>query len=374
MSIDFGNSTGYLRDGTDLGLFENARGHPVSNVTESDWDHNRDLDFTLVPIEELDPNDEAREDKVYSVEEALNTMEMESDTKSTEAVSNWRNLIKKIDLENGEPSTKRMRINDNHNKLKGPIRKQILQSMLQWWNHHEDTIYEINESQPKVFWEIFAGEARTATTLNNMGVITSTFGLPQWDFLRSEDRRELLKRLDSEKPDEVLISPPCRKWSKMQNVNQRTDHQVEQLWADRNAEHGTFLLFTRTILNKQHRANRHAHVEHPAGSLAWSTLAFKDMPGVKVTFPQCAHGLRHPTTDEPILKMTTFHTTKPSMVKFLAATCTCTVPHAKLEGHVAGIGSLTRWSEDYPPQLARRIAEGVLYGGPMEHVYPADDG
>ncbi|CAJ1346887.1 unnamed protein product, partial [Effrenium voratum] len=99
------------------------------------------------------------------------------------------------------------------------------------------------------------------------------------------------KRLiDEEMPDVIWLAPPCKKWSRTQQINQRNEHQAECLAIDREMEHRTNLKLTRQAYLKQQRAGRQAYVEHPLSSLAWTTPALHDLPGRRAEIHQCAYG------------------------------------------------------------------------------------
>eukprot|EP00438_Fugacium_kawagutii_P022679 Skav224903 [mRNA] locus=scaffold1112:428999:432383:- [translate_table: standard] len=77
------------------------------------------------------------------------------------------------------------------------------------------------KTKMKVVWEVFVGTGRTTKHLEKYkDVQTEIFSLQTgWDFQLSEHRAKFLARLRAEKPDEVLMSPMCRLWSPLQELN-----------------------------------------------------------------------------------------------------------------------------------------------------------
>ena len=75
----------------------------------------------------------------------------------------------------------------------------------------------------RIFWEIYCGgSSRTAEMAETYGMQVERFGLDNgWDFDDPKHRRELLRRLRDEQPDEVLLAPSCKLWSQMQNLAAR---------------------------------------------------------------------------------------------------------------------------------------------------------
>ena len=63
----------------------------------------------------------------------------------------------------------------------------------------------------RVLWEIYCGgSSRVADMAEHFGMIVERFGLDTgWDFDDPQHRRELLRRLRDEQPDEVWLAPTC---------------------------------------------------------------------------------------------------------------------------------------------------------------------
>ena len=112
-----------------------------------------------------------------------------------------------------------------------------------------------------------------------MGAQVETFSRETgWDFDIASHRLWFLQRLESECPDEVLLTPTCGPWSPMQNLNARDPGQQAQLLEKREWHHGTHLAFVRKVYETQIKNGGHADVEQPAPALSWKTRAFSSLP------------------------------------------------------------------------------------------------
>jgi len=73
--------------------------------------------------------------------------------------------------------------------------------------------------RPRIVWEVYAGRGRVSEEVEKHGGISEKCGLQQgWDFSRPADRKEFIRRLVNEQPDELMISPECRLWSPLQEL------------------------------------------------------------------------------------------------------------------------------------------------------------
>ena len=167
----------------------------------------------------------------------------------------------------------------------------------------------------RLIWEVYAGEGMISQLLKDHGdVEVMRFGLQDgWDFSKASHRKELLRLCDDLEPDEIFMSPRCTLWSRMQQVNIHNEVQAQDLHERREVDHATHLAMCRKLYHKQVRRGDHAHVEHPAWSLAWDTRNFKNLPGHRAIFDQCAYGATAEADDGsmlPIKKTTRLQTTK----------------------------------------------------------------
>ncbi|CAJ1372449.1 unnamed protein product [Effrenium voratum] len=211
----------------------------------------------------------------------------------------------------------------------------------------------------KVFWEVYAGEGNLSRAMADRGWIVRTFDLPEWDFTKSNCTKAFYQLLDEELPDAVWLAPPCKKWSRTQNINQRTAEHTELLHLDRAYEHTTNLKFTRRVYLCQQRGGRQAYIEQPLWSLAWNTTAFQ-LDGHRAIFDQCAYGAgfwTSATVWNNIRKPTAVLSTEPIFAEILS--------------HCPGIGSLTTAAAAYQPSMCEAISDAICTSAEQckEHTY-----
>ena len=70
-------------------------------------------------------------------------------------------------------------------------------------------------------------------------------------------------------PEELLLTPVCKLWSRMQSLGRRTPHQQEAFVAARQWHHDRHLCFVREAYLRQVKGGRHAHIEQPREAKSW---------------------------------------------------------------------------------------------------------
>ena len=131
-------------------------------------------------------------------------------------------------------------------------------------------------------------------------------------------------------------------------------------------------MFVSLVFEIQRRQGRHAHVEHPWGSRAWSTKAFNRLNGSAVKVDQCQYGedgrtrwqgwagakedLLHDDEEQDVLLQ-----------------CPGNHNHVYLEGNIPGHGPRSSMAENYPPDLAKKLAELMLADEEPEEIYPVEE-
>ena len=83
-----------------------------------------------------------------------------------------------------------------------------------------------------------------------------------WDFNLISHQRQLLQRLDEEEPDEVLLAPECRLWSRMQTPACRTPAQQEALKARREHHHRRIFALPSASTGTIARGSRNSTSDH----------------------------------------------------------------------------------------------------------------
>ena len=215
----------------------------------------------------------------------------------------------------------------------------------------------------RVLWEIYCGKARTGHIAEELGMKVERFSLDNgWDFNLISHQQQLLQRLDEEEPDEVLVAPECRLWSRMQTLACRTPAQQEALKARREHHHRRHLGFAKRIYLRQVNNARHAHLEQPRHALSWNTTALRDLPGYYADFDQCRYGAMCMDTDgiwRPVQKSTRLLTTKQAVLEAFQLKCDHDHHHCPLEGSAPGYGRRTTYLEDYQPGFAATLAAAL---------------
>ena len=65
----------------------------------------------------------------------------------------------------------------------------------------------------------------------------------------------------------------------MQNINIKDEHGAQLLQSESELDQDTHLMTCRRLYLGQVRRGNHARIEHPERCKAWSTSAFKTLPG-----------------------------------------------------------------------------------------------
>eukprot|EP00435_Cladocopium_sp_Y103_P055618 s618_g18.t1 len=216
-------------------------------------------------------------------------------------------------------------------------------------------------------WEVFAGKGRLTQILKDKypSVKAERFSLEEgWDFSDAKHRKAFIRKLMTEEPDSVMLSPVCKLWSMLQELNiAKYDDYKEELDQQRQVDHDTMLTFVAIVYEIQRRAGRDATVEHPWRARSWSTPAFESMIGYDAYVDQCCYKLMLPDTDgvmKRVRKPTCFRTTGHIIYSLLTKQCPGGHPHTPLEGYIPGVGHRSKLAESYPPLLAAKLAEALV--------------
>ena len=270
----------------------------------------------------------------------------------------------------------------------GEVQEKSQEQMAKTWRWIESEIrqaerdalaltFMAREHQPerqRLVWEVYAGEGRLSSTLEQSGTVrVMRFGLEDgWDLSRASHRKQLLRLCDELEPDEIFMSPKCTLWSRMQNINIRSEADAEELKMKREIDSQTHLNLCRRLYLKQVQRGLHAHIEHPRDSQAWVQTPLGQLPGHQAIFDQCAYGSTTVGDDGeewPILKPTRIQTTKWAMLQMMSQRCDGPHAHWPLEGR-----QRCREAENYQEQLARSIAVAIMHEeGMQEQVYAVSD-
>ena len=139
------------------------------------------------------------------------------------------------------------------------------------------------------FWEVYVDEGNLGKYLrkNYPDVEVRQFTLPQWNFEMPECQLQFRKLLAEEEPHHVMVTPECRLWSFMQNMNYRTPERKALLKDLRNLEEETHLKFYEDIYNDSKKLHFDCSLEQPAEAVSWKTDTLEKMKGYYDTMRLC---------------------------------------------------------------------------------------
>eukprot|EP00435_Cladocopium_sp_Y103_P051239 s554_g15.t2 len=269
---------------------------------------------------------------------------------------------------------KKIRVDDGSQNL-----KRLTGNKLRTMTHNLELKIKENEKiymacskddnpQKKIkIWEVFAGKGRLTQILKDKypNVAAQRFSLEEgWDFTQAKCRKAFVNKLIKEEPDSILLSPMCKLWSMLQELNiAQGDEYREELQRQRDEDHDTILTFVAICYEIQRRNGRDATVEHPWRARSWRTKAFNKMIGYDCYVDQCQYKLALPDVDgvmKPVRKPTCFRTTGHIIYTMLYRECPGHHAHTPLEGYIPGVGHRSKLAENYPPKLASRLAEALV--------------
>ena len=180
------------------------------------------------------------------------------------------------------------------------------------------------------------------------------------DLSTNDGVRRVLDQIDTLKPAHVWLSMECGPYSVMQNINQRTPEQKEQLEQKRREVLkqyvGGAIVYCYCI-----QKGIHATWEWSQSCQAWRLPLVQNIAKkYQVLFAiirGCRVNLRDPK-GRYISKGWKIMTTNKLMAMRMSLPCTC---DSRVE-HVACEGSLTRKSAFYTKEFAKRVCEVILQG------------
>ena len=179
--------------------------------------------------------------------------------------------------------------------------------------------------------------------------------LTGYDFNLAADRRKCMKKLVEEDPDLLVLSPPCRAFCQIQNLNYpRMGRQKAIAIISEGLGH---LEFSMKLFEWQVRRGKVALFEHPDLSKAWvepSVERVKQLQGViEVRADQCQFGLRVREDEELNKKPTKFPVNSEAIARRLNQRCDGTHEHQSL------MGGRSLKAQEYPPELCRQMVDGL---------------
>ena len=216
------------------------------------------------------------------------------------------------------------------------------------------------ENKPFKITELFS-PPRLTKECSRFGCITTKIPAYDldcgWDFFNAKHRKEFWEALEEEEPDLVVMSPECRAFSQMMNVNWEKMDPEE---AKRIQVRGMAMFqFCIRVAEHQIRKKKWFLLEQPQSASSWRTkaaewLSFQEGVAM-VDFDQCQFGLRLGPLKQLVKKGTSFMLNHVGVfVEFYGKKCCGGHEHLRLEG-----GGLTRQAQVWPPAMVQHILRGV---------------
>eukprot|EP00435_Cladocopium_sp_Y103_P060316 s936_g22.t1 len=172
-----------------------------------------------------------------------------------------------------------------------------------------------------------------------------------YDLSRAQDRRQVKDELRKRRPRLLVTSPPCTKFSPLQNL--RPNPEMLELELEEAVEHVDFSM---DMLEEQLDRGDHGLHEHPDTATSWGLPKVQKYlehdEVILVKSDQCRFGLR--VRGRLSRKSTLFATTCDAIAVNLQKLCQCEEPHQPL------INGLPQQSQVYPPDLVRAIVDGLI--------------
>ena len=205
----------------------------------------------------------------------------------------------------------------------------------------DDTIVELY-SPPRV-----VEEARKRGLRAELSIDLTT----GYDLSMPEQKEHVKRELAKRKPKLLVTSPPCTKFSPLQNL--RKDWETfEEEW------HGAVnhVDFSMECLEEQLHRGGHGLHEHPDTATSWTLPSVQNYLNhdeiILVKSHQCRFGLRvHQGLNR---KSTLFATSCDAIAVNLQRLCECELPHEPL------VGGLPKAAETYPPKLVQAMIDGLI--------------
>ncbi|CAK9057683.1 unnamed protein product [Durusdinium trenchii] len=179
-----------------------------------------------------------------------------------------------------------------------------------------------------------------------------------WNALCPEDRKKMWKTIEEQEPDVILMSPDCKMFSQLMNVNLKripverpTRQQMEAL---------VMWHLCLQVAEHQMKKGRYFILEQPAGASSWSTHGSKWlMENEEVLFfffDQCELGLQ--VSPEGLSRKTTALATNHLGVAAVMSQYQCRKSHE----HVRLENGLPKKAQIYPSDMVRSLIQGILLG------------
>lgn len=176
-----------------------------------------------------------------------------------------------------------------------------------------------------------------------------------WDLDKPGDRRKMWQSLKEEKPEVLIVCPPCTAFTVFQELNySRWDPEKSACVLLAGLRH---LQLAAAVMRWQIRQGRKIVFEQPKNARSWEEAEIQSLAGLlgmkKVTCDQCMFGLSVGDSNRLNKKPTTFLTNLESLWRLLDVKCNGSHPHEHLKE------GLPKKAQVYPKALCKTIARGI---------------
>ena len=210
------------------------------------------------------------------------------------------------------------------------------------------------------FWEVYVDEGNLSKYLQRAyhDVEVRQFSLPTWNFEMKEQQAAFRRLVEQEEPHHVMVTPECRLWSPMQNLNYRTPERRELLRDLRILEEETHLTFYKDIHIDGKRLVYDTTFENPADAASFETPTLDSMKGYfETVLDRCRTKLKASPEDEMyVRKPTRFRSSSRKVCEAVNLRCECPRgAHVQMMGR----GSVLKKMQNYEPELCQRLGNAI---------------
>ncbi|CAL1173933.1 unnamed protein product [Cladocopium goreaui] len=210
------------------------------------------------------------------------------------------------------------------------------------------------------FWEVYVDEGNLSKYLQRAyhDVEVRQFSLPTWNFEMKEQQAAFRRLVEQEEPHHIMVTPECRLWSPMQNLNYRTPERRELLRDLRVLEEETHLTFYKDIHIDGKRLVYDTTFENPADAASFETPTLDSMKGYfETVLDRCRTKLKASPEDEMyVRKPTRFRSSSRKVCEAVNLRCECPRgAHVQMMGR----GSVLKKMQNYEPELCQRLGNAI---------------
>ena len=178
-----------------------------------------------------------------------------------------------------------------------------------------------------------------------------------WDFFDCGDRKRFWEVLETQQPDLLVMSPECRLFSQIMNLNWEKMKNKDEAGLRREQHRALAMLhFCVQVAEYQLRNGRYFLIEHPGGASSWSSHAMawllRQEGVIRFEFDQCMTGLA--VQGEPNKKMTGIVTNHLGIAALLSQ-YQCDHQHS----HQPLVSGLPAKAQIYPQKLVQILLRGI---------------